>query len=185
MRSYNHQLFDITGIISSLNQIVLTQKLLLCMCVCLVAQSCLTLCDPMDLCPWAHQDPLFMGILWTRILEWVAMPSSMASSKTRDGTQVSRLVGRFFTSELKGSPRILEWIAAILPEGIFQTKESKRGLLHCRQILYQLSYRGSLLLWILTHFSILDELSLMNWNGQGLLFFFFQIKLVPSYYYFV
>ena len=107
MRSYNHQLFDITGIISSLNQIISTQKLPLGMCVCLVAQSCLTLCDSMDLCPWAHQDhqdPLFLGILWTRILEWVAMPSSMASSQTRDGTQVSHIVGRFFTSEPLGKP---------------------------------------------------------------------------------
>ena len=26
---------------------------------------------------------------------------------------------------------------------IFQTQESNRGLLHCRQILYQLSYQGS------------------------------------------
>ena len=29
-------------------------------------------------------------------------------------------------------------------QGIFLTQESNRGLLHCRQILYQLSYQGSL-----------------------------------------
>ena len=29
------------------------------------------------------------------------------------------------------------------PKGIFPTQESNQGLLHCRQILYQLSYQGS------------------------------------------
>ena len=40
------------------------------MCVlCLVAQSCPTLCYPMDC---SHQAPLSKGILQARILEWVA-----------------------------------------------------------------------------------------------------------------
>ena len=30
-----------------------------------------------------------------------------------------------------------------LLQGIFLTKESSQGLLHCRPILYQLSYQGS------------------------------------------
>ena len=30
-----------------------------------------------------------------------------------------------------------------LHQGIFLTQESSQGLLHCRQILYQLSYQGS------------------------------------------
>ena len=30
-----------------------------------------------------------------------------------------------------------------IPGGIFLTKESRLGLLHCRQILYELSYKGS------------------------------------------
>ena len=30
-----------------------------------------------------------------------------------------------------------------LLQGIFQTQESNQGLLHCRRILYQLSYQGS------------------------------------------
>jgi len=38
-----------------------------------------------------------MGILQERILEWVAMPSSRGSSQPRDQTQVSLIVGRFFT----------------------------------------------------------------------------------------
>ena len=48
--------------------------------------------------PWtiAHQGPLSMGILQTRILEWVAMPSSRGSSQPRDRTQVSCIAGGFF-----------------------------------------------------------------------------------------
>ena len=50
-----------------------------------VTQSCPTLCDPMGCsllssCPW---------ILQTRILQWVAIPSSRSSSQPRDRTQVS------------------------------------------------------------------------------------------------
>ena len=55
-----------------------------------VTQSCLTLCDPMDYT--VH------GILQARILEWVAFPFSKGSSQPRDRTQVSSIVGRFFTS---------------------------------------------------------------------------------------
>ena len=40
---------------------------------CLVAQSCLTLCDPMDCSP---PDSSVHGILQARILEWIAMPFS-------------------------------------------------------------------------------------------------------------
>ena len=45
-----------------------------------VAQSCLTLCDPMD---YTVHD-----ILQARILEWIAYPFSRGSSQPRDWTQV-------------------------------------------------------------------------------------------------
>ena len=62
-----------------------------------VAQSCLTLCDPMDYT--VH------GILQARILEWVACPFSRASSQHRDRTQVFHIAGRFFTSwATRGAP---------------------------------------------------------------------------------
>ena len=41
-------------------------------CMCLIAQLCLTLCDPMDLGPPGSSAP---GILQARILEWVAISS--------------------------------------------------------------------------------------------------------------
>ena len=55
-----------------------------------VAQLCPTLCDPMDYT--VH------GILQARILEWTAFPFSRGSSRPRDQTQVSRIIGEFFTS---------------------------------------------------------------------------------------
>ena len=59
-----------------------------------VAQSCLTLCNPMDCSPPGSS---VYGILQARILEWVAMPSSRASSQPRDQPPVSCIAGRFLT----------------------------------------------------------------------------------------
>ena len=61
----------------------------------LVAQLCLTFCDPMD---YSLPGSSVQGILQARILEWVAFPFSRVSSQPRDRTQVSCIVGRFFTS---------------------------------------------------------------------------------------
>ena len=67
-----------------------------------VAQSCLTLCDPMDCSPPGSSVP---GILQASILEWVAFPFSRGSSRPRDRTRVSRIAGRgFLTSEPPGKP---------------------------------------------------------------------------------
>ena len=52
----------------------------------LVAQSSLTLCDPMDCSP---PDSSVHAISQARILEWVAIPFSRGSSLPRDQTQVS------------------------------------------------------------------------------------------------
>ena len=41
---------------------------------------------------------LVHGILQARILDWVAFPFARESSQPRDQTQVSHIVGRFFTS---------------------------------------------------------------------------------------
>ena len=84
-----------------------------------------------------------MGIFQARTLEWVAMPSSRGSSQPRDWTQVSCIAGEFF----------IDWAITEAQEywsglpmsslGVFPTQESNWGLLHCRWILYQLSYQGS------------------------------------------
>ena len=69
------------------------------LCV-LVAQSCPTLCDPMDCSPPGSS---VHGILQARILEWIAI--------------------------------LFSWHRIFLTQGLTP------GLLHCRQILYCLSYR--------------------------------------------
>ena len=50
------------------------------------AQSCLTLCDPMDCSP---PGPSVHRISQARILEWVAISSSRGSSRPKDRTLVS------------------------------------------------------------------------------------------------
>ena len=49
----------------------------LCKRLFLFAQSCSTLCDPMDCNP---PDSSVHGILQTRVLEWVTIPFSRGSS---------------------------------------------------------------------------------------------------------
>ena len=54
----------------------------------------LTLCEPRDCSP---PGSFVHGILQARILEWVAILFSRASSQCRDLTWVSRIAGRLFT----------------------------------------------------------------------------------------
>ena len=61
------------------------------MCV-LVAESCPTLCDPMDCSP---PDSSVHGIFQARTLEWVAISFSRGSFWPRDPTWVSCIAGKF------------------------------------------------------------------------------------------
>ena len=70
-----------------------TGKVLWCIIkyVSKVAQSCLTLCDPMD---FSVPGSSVHGILQTRILEWVAISFSRGSSWPRDWIRVSSIADR-------------------------------------------------------------------------------------------
>ena len=70
-------------------------------------------CVRLIVTPWtiAHQVPLSMGILQARILEWVAIPFSRASSPPREGTRISYVSwspvlasGSFTTSKIWEAP---------------------------------------------------------------------------------
>ena len=100
------------------------------------AQSHQTLWDPMDCSPPGSS---VHGISQARILEWVAISYSRGSSHPRDWTQDSHIAGagRFFTSWATKEAQSLP-----LLQEIFPTWESDQGLLHWRQVLYQLSYQG-------------------------------------------
>ena len=80
---------QLTVFLNIYNIIVNTENLL-----CLVTQSYPTLCDPMDCSPAGSS---VHGILQARILEWVAISFSRASSQTRDRTRLSHAAGRLFT----------------------------------------------------------------------------------------
>ena len=62
------------------------------------------------------------------------------SSQPRDHTQVSHVAGSL-SSELPGKPKKTGVGDLSLLQGILLTQGSNQGLLHCRQILYQLSYQ--------------------------------------------
>ena len=64
------------------------------------AQSCLTLCDPME---WGSTQWTTQSIEFSRP-EWVAVPFSRGSCHPRDQTQVSCIAGGFFTSCATGKP---------------------------------------------------------------------------------
>ena len=59
-----------------------------------IAQSCLTLCNPMD-CSLPGSS--VHGTFEARVLEWGATAFSRRSSQPRNRTQVSRIVDRCFT----------------------------------------------------------------------------------------
>ena len=57
-------------------------------------QSCPTLCDPMD---YSQTCASIHGIFQARVMEWVVISFTRGSSRPRDWTQVSHIVGRCFT----------------------------------------------------------------------------------------
>ena len=93
--------------------------------LCLVTQSCPTLCNPMDCSP-------------------------PGSSVHRDSPSKNTGVG-----------------CHALLQGIFPTQESNQGLLHCRQILYQLSYQGSPLCDLSGLLNLSVPLSLHLYSGDN------------------
>ena len=73
----------------------------------LVAQSCLTFCDPTD-CSLPGSS--VHGISQARILEWVAISFSRGSSCPRDQIQVSCIAADSSTSEPPGKPHMYSTI---------------------------------------------------------------------------
>ena len=69
------------------------------MCACLIAQSCPTLCNPMDRSPPGSS---VHGIFQARILEWVAIFYSRDLLDPGIEPISPALAGRFFTTEPPG-----------------------------------------------------------------------------------
>ena len=79
----------------------------------LLAQSCRTLCNPVDCNPSGSS---VHGNFQARILEWVAIPFSRGSSQPRDRTQVSCIEGRFFATVLPAKP----WFPTMLVQKLLE-----------------------------------------------------------------
>ena len=79
------------------------------------------------------------GILQARMLEWVAFLFSRGSSQHMSPS----LHPDSLPAEPQGKPKKTGVGSLSLLQLIFLTQESNWGLLHCRWILYQLSYQGS------------------------------------------
>ena len=86
-----------------------------CVCVCLVAQSSLTLCHPMDFSP---QGSSADGIFQARILEWVAISFPRGSFWPTGWTRLSCIAGRFFGHlSHQGSPASCYWEVPVQTPG--------------------------------------------------------------------
>ena len=95
----------------------------------------LTLCNPMEC--------LVHEILQVRILDCIAFPFSRGSSQPSDWTEVSALWEDYLPAEPQGKPQNTGMGSLSLLQQIFSIQELNQGLLHCRWILYQLTYQGS------------------------------------------
>ena len=107
--------------------------------ICLVGQSCPNLCNPME--------PVRLLCLWgfSRQEYWSGLPCPPPGDLPNPGIeprsptlQVDSLL-----PEPQGKPKNIGVGSLSLLQRIFPTQELNWGLLHCRQILYQLSYQGS------------------------------------------
>ena len=122
----------------SLIHIVLT--CLCCVCCAKSLQSCPALCDPMD-CSLPVSS--VHGILQARILEWIAVPSPGNLPNPGIEPRSPALQADSLPAEPPGKPKNTGMGSQPLLRWIFLTQESNRGLLHCRWILYQLSYQAT------------------------------------------
>ena len=88
---------------------------------------------------------------WFVLLAWVAIPSFRVSSQARGWTRSPSLQVDYLPVEPPGKPKNTGVGSLSLLHQIFPTQESNQGLLHCKWILYHLSYQGSPLksrIWI-------------------------------------
>ena len=118
-----------------------------------VAQSCQTLCNPMNC---SLPGTSVHGILQARILEWVAISFSRGSSQPRARTQVSCIVGRWFTVwatreapkrveeevKRKGFPRRAWSSVSTSPSSLYRSPGCKRACVYESTSMWLLREKG-------------------------------------------
>ena len=104
-------------------------------------------CDPMN-CSLPGSS--VHGILQARKLEWVVISFSKSCLVMSNSLQPH---GLYCSWNSSGQNTVVSSLSLL--QGIFPTLESNPGLLHCRRILHQLSYKGSprILEWVAYSFS--------------------------------
>ena len=95
-----------------------------------VAQSCLTLCDPME---FSRREYLSV--------QYFPYPVDLLNPEIE--SRYPTFQADYLPAEPQGKPKNTEVGRLSFLQRIFLNQESSQGLLHCRQILYQLSYQGS------------------------------------------
>ena len=108
---------------------------------CLVSQSCQTLCDPMD-CSLPVSS--VREILWQEC--WSQLPFPSPGKKIPNSGIEPRSPALQLDSLLSdppGKPKNTGMGSLSFLQGNFPTQKLNRGLLHCRRILYRLTYPGS------------------------------------------
>ena len=100
-----------------------------------VTQSCLTLCNPMSV----------QSMEFSRLEYWSGQPFPSPGDLPTPGIEPrsSTLQADSLPAEPQGKPKNTGVGSLSVLQRIFQTQGSNLGLLHCRQILYQLSFEGS------------------------------------------
>ena len=102
-------------------------------------------------------------ILQARILQWVAFPSSGDLSNSGIEPRFSALQVDSLPAEPQRKPKNTGVGSLSLLQWIFTTQKLNQGLLHCRQIFYQLSYDGS----SIYQGSPLETLEKQEWKEGG------------------
>ena len=91
----------------------------------------------------AHQVPLSMGFSRQEYWNGLPCPSPEDFPNPEIEPRSPAWQERSLPSEPPGMPKNTGVGSSSLLQGIFLTQKSNQSLLHCRQILYQLSYQGS------------------------------------------
>ena len=116
------------------------------MCVCEVSSCVLNhfSCVRLSSIPWtvAHLAPLSIG--FSRQEYWSGLPSPPPRDLPNPGIEPRSpaLQVDSLPSEPPGKPKNIGVSSLSLLQGICPTQKSNQSVLHCRQILYQLSYLG-------------------------------------------
>ena len=123
--------------------------------MCLVAQSCLTLCNPTDCrlpgsSVHGESPGKNTGVGCHALLQGI-FPTPGSNPRLMSPT----LLVDSLPSEPVGKPKNTGVGSLSLLQGNFPTQGSNQGLLHCRWVLYQLSYKESprILEWVVYPFS--------------------------------